>query len=92
MAIIVRAKDKAVADKAVSSAAAEYKRISGRECDVTVSSETLDADSAGGCKLVGEGNRITVNNTIDERLGLLEDKMLPEIRADLFGLNEVRPR
>lgn len=58
---------------------------------MTVSDETLADDSAGGIKLVGEGNRITVNNTIDERLGLLEDKMLPEIRADLFGLNEVRP-
>ena len=55
-------------------------------------SEDLPADSAGGVKLSGAGGRVKVNNTLDERLGLLEDKMLPEIRADLFGPNEVRSR
>jgi vacuolar-type H+-ATPase subunit E/Vma4 len=90
VAVIARSKDQAVASRAVTAAIDEYKAISGRSCEVTLSDETLADDCAGGVKLVGEGNRITVNNTIDERLGLLEDKMLPEIRADLFGLNEVR--
>ncbi|KAJ2968464.1 hypothetical protein NUW54_g13209 [Trametes sanguinea] len=43
--------------------------------------------SAGGVKLVSGTERITLDNTLDERLRLLEDRMLPEIRADLFGPN-----
>ena len=38
-------------------------------------SEDLPADSAGGAKLAGAGGRVKVNNTLDERLGLLEDKV-----------------
>lgn len=55
--------------------------------------------SAGGVTLTGYGSRIVVNNTLDERLRLLEEKvrrrypatnltfpqMLPEIRETLFG-------
>lgn len=88
--IFYRQKDAALAKKAAEAASKEYESLSGREVTVSLSEEYLSEDSAGGVKLVGAGNRISVNNTIDERLGLLEDKMLPEIRADLFGLNEVR--
>jgi V-type H+-transporting ATPase subunit E len=88
--IFYRQKDAALAKNAAEAASKEYESLSGREVTVSLSEEYLSEDSAGGVKLVGAGNRISVNNTIDERLGLLEDKMLPEIRADLFGLNEVR--
>lgn len=40
--------------------------------------------------LRGYGSRITVNNTLDERLRLLQERMLPEIRESLFGKNENR--
>lgn len=33
------------------------------------------------------GGKIKVNNTLEERLRILEEKMLPEIRTDLFGNN-----
>lgn len=33
--------------------------------------------SAGGVKLVGYNNRIVVNNTLDERLRLLEEQVSP---------------
>ncbi len=46
--------------------------------------------SAGGVLLKGYNSRITVNNTLEERLRLLEEKMLPEIRDNLFGKNENR--
>jgi len=41
-------------------------------------------------KLINALRRIILDNTLDERLRLLEDRMLPEIRADLFGRNENR--
>ena len=47
-------------------------------------------DRHGGVLLRGYGSRITVNNTLDERLRLLQERMLPEIRESLFGKNENR--
>lgn len=40
--------------------------------------------------MVGYNNRIVVDNTLDERLKLLEENMLPEIRTKLFGANPNR--
>lgn len=69
--------------------------------------QLLTSLSAGGVKLISANQRITVDNTLDERLRLLEEKvglmilgmhsitetkqqMLPEIRHELFGINENR--
>jgi len=77
------------AKQAAEGAANEYRKISGREIKYDVVS-SLSNDLAGGVKLVNGNNRITLDNTLDERLRLLEDRMLPEIRHDLFGANENR--
>ncbi|KAG5645936.1 hypothetical protein DXG03_004725 [Asterophora parasitica] len=84
-----RAKDEELAKKAAEGAATAYKEISGREVQWAVEGSLSD-DSAGGVKLVSGTRRITLDNTLDERLRLLEDRMLPEIRKDLFGANENR--
>jgi len=84
-----RKKDAGVAQKAVEGAVAEYKSISGRSVRVLVEADLAD-DGAGGVKLLSGTKRITIDNTLDERLKLLEEKMLPEIRTDLFGPNENR--
>lgn len=59
-------------------------------CASVTVQEGLNKDSAGGVVLSGHGGKITINNTLDERLRLLEDRMLPEIRLDLFGPNQNR--
>ena len=46
--------------------------------------------SAGGLSIVGGNGKIDINNTLDERLRLLEDTALPAIRNTLFGKNENR--
>ncbi|CUA70747.1 V-type H+-transporting ATPase subunit E [Rhizoctonia solani] len=84
-----REKDVALVQKAVQAAQAEYKDISGRDVQVDVEGN-LPENSAGGVKLISGNRRITIDNTLDERLRLLEDRMLPEIRTDLFGKNENR--
>ncbi|KAH7869807.1 ATPase, V1/A1 complex, subunit E [Lentinula edodes] len=81
--------DVSVVEEAASSAANTYKETSGRDVNVDVKG-TLSDDIAGGVKLVSGSGRITLDNTLDERLRLLEDRMLPEIRKDLFGPNENR--
>ena len=44
----------------------------------------------GGLSIVGGGGKIDINNTLDERLKLLETDALPMVRTTLFGKNENR--
>lgn len=50
----------------------------------------LTQDRAGGVIVVGTGGRIDINNTLEERLRLLETDALPSIRVMLFGENKNR--
>lgn len=45
---------------------------------------------AGGVSIVSGGGRIDINNTLEERLKLLEVDALPMVRVSLFGKNENR--
>ncbi|KAL4063680.1 ATPase, V1/A1 complex, subunit E [Scleroderma yunnanense] len=87
--IITREQDVKLVQKAGAASAETYTQMSGRVVIFGVQA-TLNSNSAGGVKLANGNKRITIDNTLDERLRLLEDKMLPEIRADLFGPNENR--
>ncbi|OJT01764.1 V-type proton ATPase subunit E [Trametes pubescens] len=87
--VYAREKDVKLVQQAVDSASKQFNEISGRTVKATVEG-SLSNDIAGGVKLVSGTERITLDNTLDERLRLLEDRMLPEIRADLFGLNPNR--
>lgn len=49
-----------------------------------------DSSSSGGLSIVGGNGKIDINNSLDERLRLLEDTALPAIRETLFGKNENR--
>ncbi|KAF7303752.1 Vacuolar ATP synthase subunit E [Mycena indigotica] len=84
-----RNRDVQLAEQAATSAANTFKELSGRDIKFEVDG-SLGNDSAGGVKLVSGSRRITLDNTLDERLHLLEDRMLPEIRTDLFGANSNR--
>ncbi|PBK95328.1 ATPase V1/A1 complex subunit E [Armillaria gallica] len=87
--LFARKQDVSLVEKAAANAATTYKEISGREVKYTIEG-SLGGDGAGGIKLLNGSRRITIDNTLDERLRLLEDRMLPEIRKDLFGPNENR--
>jgi V-type H+-transporting ATPase subunit E len=69
-----RASDVAIVQQAVQTAQSNYKDISGRDVKVDVEGD-LSKDSAGGVRLVAANGRITLNNTLDERLKLLEEKV-----------------
>ncbi|KIJ12733.1 hypothetical protein PAXINDRAFT_171042 [Paxillus involutus ATCC 200175] len=87
--LVAREKDAELVQKAGEAAAETYTQISGSHVSFDVEG-TLSNESAGGIKLINGSKRITIDNTLDERLRLLEDRMLPEIRRDLFGPNENR--
>jgi len=87
--VLARKKDQAIAQQAADGASKAYKELSGRDVQVSVDA-TLSDDGAGGVKLISSNTRITVDNTLDDRLKLLEHRMLPEIRTELFGVNDNR--
>ena len=49
-----------------------------------------DLCSSGGVSVVGGNGKIDINNTLDERLKLLETDALPMVRTSLFGKIENR--
>ncbi|KAF8908070.1 ATPase V1/A1 complex subunit E [Gymnopilus junonius] len=88
--IYSRQSDVDVVNQAAANAANAYKDISGRDVSFTVVGSIADDQSQGGVKLQSGTGRITLDNTMEERLRLLEEQMLPEIREELFGKNPNR--
>ena len=50
----------------------------------------LTSSSAGGVRILNGNGKIDVNNTLEERLRLLQIDALPTVRNMLFGANEHR--
>jgi V-type H+-transporting ATPase subunit E len=55
------------------------------DIDVKLSSETLPANSLGGIEIVGFDGKISLANTLPQRLMLAYETQLPKLRAALFG-------
>lgn len=75
--------------KASDAAVKKYKDMSGRTSNIEYKDSLAD-DSAGGIIGSAMQGRIKVDNTLGERVKILEEKMLPELREDLFGKNPNR--
>ncbi|KAL1955586.1 hypothetical protein VTO42DRAFT_8389 [Malbranchea cinnamomea] len=87
----VRKQDNDVAKKALEEAEKKFKETVGKEVKVDIDEEEpLPESSAGGVVIVGGGGKIEINNTLEERLRLLETDALPAVREMLFGKNENR--
>lgn len=75
VAITARSADVQLVQGVLDGAAKDYAaKTGGRKVKLSVS-EGLEKDSAGGILLAGLNGRIKVNNTLDERLRLIEDKV-----------------
>jgi len=86
-----RKADYDVVKKAIPEAQKEYKKNVDKEVAITIDeSDPLPEGSSGGVFVVGTGGRIDINNTLEERLKLLETDALPSIRVTLFGDNHNR--
>ncbi|PKC11371.1 ATPase, V1/A1 complex, subunit E [Rhizophagus irregularis] len=83
---IVRKCDKELANNAIQAAAKIYKESTKRNINVELDKENnLPDDCAGGVILTSHFGRIRINNTLEERLTLAQEELLPEIRVLLFG-------
>ncbi|KAK6500547.1 V-ATPase V1 sector subunit E [Arthrobotrys conoides] len=71
---------------AAVSASSAYAEKTGQSIKITLD-ETgeLPTDCAGGVYIISGSGRIDINNTLEERLSILEDEALPAVRNTLFG-------
>lgn len=75
----------------LEAVAADYKRLFKEQCGLDLECKLrlddqnfLKADSAGGVVLMGHGNKIVCNNTLDARLKLCFEDLKPVVRSALF--------
>ncbi|KAF6239517.1 hypothetical protein HO173_002061 [Letharia columbiana] len=91
--VTVRARkvDYDIVKKAINGAKKEYKENLEKDVNVELDEKNPQPEgSPGGVSIVGGGGKIDINNTLDERLKLLETDALPMVRTVLFGKNENR--
>ncbi|CAJ0963002.1 unnamed protein product [Ranitomeya imitator] len=68
-----------------------YKASTKREIEVIIDQDThLAPEISGGVELYNGDGKIKVANTLESRLDLIAQQMMPEIRVALFGANTNR--
>jgi len=98
--IFCRAEDHQLVERAVPEAIRLYRDKSGIQANIEVSNKhrlaaapqpgSKGAFCSGGVVLSARDGRIMCNNTLDQRLGLAAENLLPEIRTILFGVSATR--
>lgn len=86
-----RQADLSLVQAAVPQAVAEYQAMSKLPCTVKVDTTSfLPATICGGVELIVRNSRIKISNTLEARIDMLAQQMLPEVRNSLFGKNKNR--
>lgn len=84
----VREVDVNLVESLIPSMTDQYKEMSGKDLLIKVDKETyLPVDTCGGIELVAQRGRIKIPNTLESRLDLIAQQLIPEIRNALFGRN-----
>lgn len=72
----------------IPNVATKYKDVTGKEVNLKVDDEThLSQDTTGGIELLAQKNKIKISNTLEARLDLISQQLVPQIRTALFGRN-----
>lgn len=86
-----RQQDLSLVEQAVPQAVGQYQGMSGLSCNVTVDTiNHLPASICGGVELLVRNSRIKISNTLEARIDMLAQQMLPEVKVALFGKNPNR--
>jgi len=83
--------DQSLVQGLLAEASEQYKQQTGKEVVLTIDTDAfLSADTCGGVELVALNGRIRVPNTLESRLELISQQLVPEVRTSLFGRNPNR--
>lgn len=83
-------KDLQLVQTAIGEAIALYKNATKRDVVVKILPTYLNPDISGGVEAFTTDGKIRVINTLEARLHMLFEQMIPEIREKLFGKNKNR--
>lgn len=66
----------------------KYRDATGKDVTLKIDDEThLPSETTGGVELYAQKGKIRINNTLEARLDLIAQQLVPEIRNALFGRN-----
>lgn len=86
-----RKADLALVNEVLPACQQIYTQATKKNVNITLDSENfLNADIAGGVELTAHNGKIKVSNTLESRLALIGEQMLPDLRGAMFGLNPNR--
>lgn len=86
-----RQQDVEMVQAAVNTNIPIYKEAVKANISVRIDQERfLPSDICGGVELYNDNGKIKVSNTLESRLELMAQQMMPEIRVSLFGANPNR--
>lgn len=86
-----RSQDVELVQAAVNKNIPIYKEAVKSNITVKVDKERfLPAQICGGIEMYNENGKIKVSNTLESRLELIAQQMMPEVRMNLFGANPNR--
>ncbi|KAI8062865.1 ATPase, V1/A1 complex, subunit E [Gongronella butleri] len=85
IAIRCRKADVDHVNAAIEYAVEQYNNTFAQTIAFSVTDEYLPASSAGGVILTGLQGKIVVDNTLEARLEIAKQQMLPKLRVTLFG-------
>jgi V-type H+-transporting ATPase subunit E len=89
--IRVREVDQSTVEGLLQGVVNQYKDRTGKDVNVKVDTESfLAPDVTGGIELQAQRGRIKIANTLEARLELIAQQLVPEIRGALFGRNPNR--
>lgn len=86
-----RKQDVGILQAAVQKNIPFYKAAVKDKLEVRIDQEkVLSPEISGGIELYNADGKIKVSNTLESRLDLIAQQMMPEIRVALFGSNQNR--
>ncbi|CCK70317.1 H(+)-transporting V1 sector ATPase subunit E KNAG_0E00490 [Huiozyma naganishii CBS 8797] len=89
-----REQDIPLVESLAKELASEYEQETGGPVEITTLSKPgehcLPGDALGGVLVSDPRGKVTLDNTLDERLVLLSQEALPAIRLELFGISKTR--
>uniref|UniRef100_A0A669AW70 ATPase H+ transporting V1 subunit E1a n=1 Tax=Oreochromis niloticus TaxID=8128 RepID=A0A669AW70_ORENI len=87
-----RPQDAELVQAAVNKNIPIYKEAVKSNITVKIDKEHLSfyLNSCGGIEMYNENGKIKVSNTLESRLELIAQQMMPEVRMNLFGANPNR--
>lgn len=83
--------DQALVNEILPACMEQYKSNIGKDVIIAVDTDNfLPPDTCGGVELIALNGRVKVPNTLESRLELISQQLVPEIRNALFGANPNR--